>query len=242
MSLSTTSALGDPGSHAFAVDEGRDMTRAFRVAARHSRRVRKLRVAIPVTIVFILGATILVSWLDPLKVLVRLPIDSGKIVISGTKITMEAPKLSGYTRDRRWYEMNAKAAAQDVTKPDLVELAEIRAKIETADKSTIYLSSKDGLYNRKTSILTLNNNVLIRSTSGFEMHLDEAVVDTANGEVVSNKPVAAFTADSTLNSDRLEIQKSGEIVYFIGSVVMNIDNVKKPQQAAPTTQPTAAKR
>ena len=41
----------------------------------------------------------LVSWLDPLKVLVRLPIDSGKLVISGTKITMEAPKLSGYTRD-----------------------------------------------------------------------------------------------------------------------------------------------
>ena len=91
--------------------------------------------AIPVTIVLILGATILVSWLDPLKVLVRLPLDSGKLVISGTKITMEAPKLSGYTRDNRWYEMNAKAAAQDVTKPDFVELAEIRAKIETADKS-----------------------------------------------------------------------------------------------------------
>ena len=94
------------------------------------------------------------SWLDPLKVLVRLPIDSGKLVISGTKITMEAPKLSGYTRDQRWYEMNAKAAAQDVTKPDVVELAEVRAKIETADKSTIFLSAKDGLYNRKTSILT----------------------------------------------------------------------------------------
>jgi len=242
MSLSTTSALGDPGSHAFAVDEGRDMTRASRVAARQIRRVRKLRVARPVTIVFILGATILVSWLDPLKVLVRLPIDSGKIVISGTKITMEAPKLSGYTRDRRWYEMNAKAAAQDVTKPDLVELAEIRAKIETADKSTIYLSSKDGLYNRKTSILNLNRNVILKSSAGFEIRLDEAIVDTGSGEVVSNKPVAAFTADSTLNSDRLEIQKSGEIVYFIGSVVMNIDNVKKPQQAAPTMQPTAAKR
>ena len=67
-----------------------------------------LRVAIPVTIVVVLGVTMLVSWLDPLKVLVRLPIDSGKLVISGTKITMEAPKLSGYTRDQRWYEMNAK--------------------------------------------------------------------------------------------------------------------------------------
>jgi lipopolysaccharide export system protein LptC len=217
------------------------MTRAFRIAARHSRRVRKLRVAIPVTIVFILGATILVSWLDPLKVLVRLPIDSGKLVISGTKITMQAPKLSGYTRDQRWYEMNAKAAAQDVTKPDLVELDEVRAKIETADKTTIYLSSKDGIYNRKSSILNLNHNVIVKSSAGYEMHLDEAVVDTANGEVVSNKPVAVFSQDSTLNSDRLEIQKSGEIVNFIGNVVMNLNNIGKPPDPA-ATQPTAATR
>ena len=217
------------------------MTRAFRLAARHSRRVRKLRVAIPATIVIILAATILVSWLDPLKVLVRLPIDSGKIVISGTKITMEAPKLSGYTKDQRWYEMNAKAAAQDVTKPDLVELAEVRAKIETADKSTIFLSSKDGLYNRKTSFLNLNHNVIVRSTSGFEMHLDEAVIDTANGEVVSDKPVSAFSEDSTLTSDRLEIHKSGEVVHFIGNVVMNIDRSKQ-QPAPPVAQPTAVKR
>jgi lipopolysaccharide export system protein LptC len=174
---------------------------------------------------------------------VRLPIDSGKIVISGTKITMEAPKLSGYTKDQRWYEMNAKAAAQDVTKPDMIELVEVRSKIETADKSTIFLSSKDGVYNRKTSILNLKNNVIVRSTSGFEMHLDEAVIDTANGEVVSDKPVAAFTEDSTLNSDRLEIHKSGEIVHFIGSVVMNIDSVGKTRQPAPpAAQPTAAKR
>src|SRR3954470_5978914 len=165
--LSTTSTLGDPGSHAFAVDEGRDMTRAFRLAARHSRRVRKLRIAIPATIVFILTATILVSWLDPLKVLVRLPIDSGKIVISGTKITMEAPKLSGYTRERRWYEMNAKSAAQDITKPDMIELSEVRAKIETEDKSTIFLSATDGLFNRKAGVLTLNRNIVLRSSSGF---------------------------------------------------------------------------
>lgn len=197
--------------------------------------------AIPVTIAIILGATILVSWLDPLKVLVRLPIDSGKLVISGTKITMQAPKLSGYTRDRRWYEMNAKAAAQDVTKPDQVELVEVRAKIETADKSTIHLSSKDGIYNRKTSILNLDHNVIIKSSSGYEMHLDEAIVDTANGEVVSNKPVAVFTQDATLNSDRLEIQNSGEIVNFIGNVVMNLDSVGKPQQPA-AAQPTAAQR
>ena len=206
------------------------------MAARHSRRVRLLRWALPLAITLILGSTMLVSWLDPLKVLVRLPIDSGKLVVSGTRITMQSPKLSGYTRDQRWYELNAKGATQDVTKPDLIDLDEVRAKIETVDKSTTFLSSKNGLYNRKSSILTLNNDVIVKSTSGYEIHLSEAVVDTTKGEVVSNKTVAVFTPDATLNADRLEIENSGDVVNFIGNVVMNLDNVGK------AGQPTAAKR
>jgi lipopolysaccharide export system protein LptC len=200
--------------------------------------VRFLRRAIPIAIALILGSTIVVSWIDPLKVLVRFPLDAGSIVIKGTRITMEAPKLSGYTREQRWYEMNAKGATQDVTKPDLIELQEIRAKMDTADKSTYYLTSKDGLYNRKTSILNLNNNVIVTSTTGYEMHLDEAVVDTVNGGVVSDKHVYAFTQDSRINSDRFEVEKSGEIVRFIGNVVMNLDNVGKVQ--APGFTPSAA--
>ena len=203
--------------------------------------MRLLRRAIPVTIALILGTTVVVSWIDPLKVLVRFPLDAGSIVIRGTKITMEAPKLSGYTREQRWYEMNAKGATQDVTKPDLIELEEIRAKIDTADKNTFYLSSKDGLYNRKTSILNLNNNVVVTSTSGYEMLLEEAVVDTVNGGVVSDKHVYAFNQDSRLNSDRLEVEKSGEIVRFIGNVVMNLDNVGK-MQAPGFTSSTPVKR
>ncbi len=219
-------------SHGFAVSERRDETRAFQRAARHSRRVRVLRVAIPVAIALILGTTMLVRWIDPLKVLARIPIDAGKLVISGTKITMEAPKLSGYTRDRRWYELNAKSAAQDVTKPDMIELLEVRAKIETEDKSTILLSAATGLFNRKAGILTLNQNVMLKSSSGYEMHLEEAVVDTGSGEVVYSKPVSVFTQDATLNADRLEVAKSGEIVRFIGGVVMNLKGLGEGKPAA----------
>jgi lipopolysaccharide export system protein LptC len=235
--LSITTTLGHSG---IAVSERRDQTRAFALAARHSRRVRLLRTSLPIAIVLMLGATILVSWLDPLKVLVRLPIDAGSLVIRGTKITMEAPRLSGFTREQRWYEMTAKGATQDVTKPDLIELSEIRAKIETQDKSTFHLSSKDGLYNRKTSVLNLNNRVVVTSTSGYEMHLDEAVVDTANGGVVSDKHVYAFNQDSRINSDRFEVENSGEVVRFIGNVVMNLDNVgtlQQPTAEQPTPEP-----
>jgi lipopolysaccharide export system protein LptC len=191
-----------------------------------------LRVAIPVVIALMLGATVLVRWLDPLKVLARLPIDAGKLVISGSKVTMEAPKLSGYTRDNRWYEMNAKAAAQDLARPDVIELVEVHAKIETAEKSTISLAAQAGTYSRKSGILNLNREVILKSSAGFEMHLDEAIVDTNSGEVVSNKPVEVFTQDSTLNADRLEVEKSGDIVRFIGGVVMNLHGAGDPKQPA----------
>jgi lipopolysaccharide export system protein LptC len=173
--------------------------------------------------VLTVGATWLVTWLDPLKVLVRLPIDAGRLVISGTKITMEAPKLSGYTKDRRWYELTASAAAQDITKPDQIELHDVRAKVEAEDKSsTMFLSAKDGVFNRKAGILTLNNDISLKSSSGYEMKLNEAVVDTATGEVISNKPVEVITQHATLNADRLEVIKSGEVVRFVGNVVMNL--------------------
>ncbi len=176
----------------------------------------------PTVIVVALTLTWLVSWLDPLKVLVKLPIDAGKLVISGTKITMEAPKLSGYTRDQRWYELTAAAAAQDITKPDFVELREVRAKVEAEDKSTMFLSAKDGTFDRKTNVLTLNNDISLKSSSGYEIRLNEAIVDTASGEITSNKPVEVLSQQGTITSERLEVQKSGEVVRFLGNVQMNL--------------------
>jgi lipopolysaccharide export system protein LptC len=199
-----------------------DRERAFRRAARHSRRVRMLRVAIPAVIILILGATALVSWLDPLRVLVRLPTDAGKLVISGTKITMEAPKLSGYTRDSRWYELTASSAAQDITKPNIVELHDVRAKMEAEDKSTMNLSAADGTFDRKVGVLTLGRDIRLTSTSGYEIRLQEAVVDTGTGEIVSHKPVEVLTQQGTLNANRLEVVKSGEIVRFLDGVIMNL--------------------
>src|SRR5437016_5027355 len=95
---------------------GRDSDAAFRGAARHSRLVRLLRIFIPVGVVLALLGIALSSWLNPLRFLSDLPIDLGKLVVSGTKITMEAPRLAGYTRDNRAYELSARAAAQDITK------------------------------------------------------------------------------------------------------------------------------
>ena len=50
--------------------------------------------------------------------------------------------------------------------------------------------------------------------------------------MVSNKPVAVFTQDATLKAERLEVEKSGDVVRFIGNVVMNLNPPDKLKQPA----------
>src|SRR5438128_1989572 len=106
----------------------------FARAARHSKRVRFLRRAIPVIVLLALGAILAVSIFNPFRMLLNLPLSVGNLVVSGTKITMEAPRLAGYTPDQRAYELSAHAAVQDVTDPTKVELQILHAKIEMEDK------------------------------------------------------------------------------------------------------------
>src|SRR5688572_18295739 len=91
-----------------------DRTHAFRSAKRHSRRVRLLRWVLPATVLSGLSLILLYVWLDPLRYYRNLPVDFGRITISDNKLTIEAPKLTGFTQDRRPYSITAKEAAQDL--------------------------------------------------------------------------------------------------------------------------------
>lgn len=224
----TTSTLDGQAPRALR-PVGRTDTVRFRRARRHSRLVHVLRVAIPVGLVITVAGFTLATYFDPLNILARLPLDAGKLVISGTKITMEAPKLSGYTQDSRWYELQASAATQDFAKPEVVELHDIQAKLEGQDKSMMNLSAKTGTFDRGAGVLTLSNNILLTSSSGVQVQLSEAIVDTGTGNIVSNQPVEVKMSQARVNSQRLEVTKAGEVVRFDGGVVMRVT----PEALAP---------
>lgn len=210
----------------------------FARAMRHSRRVRLLRWLVPASVGAICLVVTLATYLDPLRI-IRLPGSASGMVISGTKITMEQPKLSGYTRDARWYELTAQAASQDLTKPDMLELQRIRAKIETQDKSTINLTAMDGTFDRKTGVLTLNRDIVLKSSNGTEVRLNDAVVDTGTGDVVSNKPVEVQMLQGTINSNRLEVTNGGDVIRFEGGVTMYLP---ANEEQKPVNEPKAVKR
>ncbi len=216
-----------PAHMATGRDEGE---RAFLGASRHSRRVRVLRIAIPVGLAVCLVGVSLATWLNPLRFVYRIPTDVGNLVISGTKITMEQPRIAGFTRDQRAYEVNARAAAQDITNPNMVELQEIRAKLDMPDKTVMNMTAQDGVYNAKTETLTLGKSILLTSSNGHEGHLTEAVIDIRTGKIVSNQPVEIKTLQGKLNANRLEVTDAGDVIRFENGVTMMLDPSKAPEK------------
>lgn len=211
-----------------------DSERAFRSARSHSRHVRVLRIALPLAVAFGLVVITLMTYFNPLRMLAKLPINLNDLVVSGTKITMEQPRLSGFTHDARAYELSADAAKQDMTKPDIVELHNIHAKVEMQDKSMMQMSAVTGVYDTKGEMLKLERDILLSSTTGYEGRLSEASIDIRKGNVVSDQPVELKMLQGTLNANRLEITNSGDLVRFLGGVRMHLmlNGAAVPQQKA----------
>jgi lipopolysaccharide export system protein LptC len=197
-----------------------DGDRAFRVAARHSRRVRMLRIAIPVlAILTAIGTIALPALFNPIRALSKLPVDLGSVVVSGSKIMMQQPRIAGFTHDNRRYDLTAQAAGQDLTKPDMVELQGIHATMEQ-DDGVVEATARAGLYNNKTELLTLSTDIVVTSTNGLEALLSEAVLDTRAGKIVSEKPVVVKTATLNVNANRMEVSDGGDVMRFERGVVV----------------------
>ena len=218
-------------TRAFRATQRSNDAQRFRAAKRHSRRVRLLRVGLPLAAVIACALLALISWFNPLRMLAKLPISVGDVIVSGTKIKMENPKLSGFTRDKRRYDIAAGAAAQDLTQPGMIELHDISAIFEMQNKTTMKLVARDGTLDTKNDRLTLERDIVITSSKGEEGYLEQAFIDTKHGNVVSEKPVRLKLINGTVNGNRFELTNSGEVVRFENGVVAHVKFDNPPKQS-----------
>jgi len=213
------------------------MEARFASAARHSRMVRVLRIAVPAAVVLAMASIVAVSVFNPFRILLpKIPIDMSNLVVSGTKITMESPHMAGFSTDQRPYEVWAKAAIQDLTDPDHVELKTLRAKVMMEDKSTVTMDARTGYFDSKSQLLDLRKDIFLQSSAGYEARMSQAYVDINKGTVTSDEHVDVKLLNGTLTADKLRILNSGEVVRFEGNVVMNLDKLGDdvaPAQPAP---------
>lgn len=192
-------------------------SRAHARAHRHSARVRTLRRVLPV----IAGGAVLAlgAWLFNPFGTVLPGVSVGPVSLSGSKVRMENPRLSGFRKGDRGYEVTATAALQDMRKPSLIELEAMRGHIATDDHGGVArLEAAAGLFDTTREALELKRDIRIWTDRGEEARLQSAAIDFKAGSVRSQEAVTVMVPSGQVAADGLDVVENGRVISFIGNV------------------------
>lgn len=197
-------------------------SRAVVAARRHTQRVRLYKKAIVVGSVLGIGGLIAVSIMDPFSSIpANFSISSTSL--NGTKITMELPKLNGYRKDGKPYEVRARAGVQDIRTPKLIELTEVEARIQLEGSNVVNVIAPNGLFDTGADKLKLttqraDERITLKSTSGFVVVLKSADVNLKLGALNSEQDVTVEMPNGTISSEQVAVTESGKLITFTGNV------------------------
>ncbi len=206
----------------------------FSEAMRHSRRVRFLRRAIPIGAVIGVGAIFFIAIYEPFRMLPD-GVSIGNVSLNGTKITMELPKLTGFKKDSRPYEVTARWAAQDIKVPNIIELKELKSRIALADRSFATVEAASGVYDSQTEKMTLTNDVRIKTETGYDVRMNSAQIEFKAGNVASSEPVSVRFNGGTIDASAVDMIDNGQHIIFIGPVRTTLQPDPDMKSAAPAS-------
>ena len=213
--------------------------RAYLKARRHSARVRFFRRAIPVGAALAIGAVAVIAIFDPFGRMGGLTL--GPVSITGTKIKMEHPRLSGYKKDTRPYEVTATAAFQDVRKPTLIELSEMKGHVAIDDNGALArFEALFGIFDTQKEQLDIRDNIYVHTENGQEARLKSAHIDFKAGTVVSKEAVQVKLPNATVDADAIDMSDNGKMISFIGNVHTFIQSLEPAAGSTPKPTPEGA--
>ncbi len=194
-------------------------------AVRHSRRVRRLRVVVPLVgglLAFALAALAVLPSLMPLAGLKGIDITADGLV-------MNNPRLSGHLTEERRYNVEAARAVQSILDPTQLRLERIVAELEMENDGWVRIDGARAFYDTDTEILELSGGVRITSSEGTEARLATASVFLKDGRVVSPEAIEIDSPKGAIRAGRIDVEESGDVIRMRGGVSITID----PSKAVP---------
>jgi len=214
MTTSTVSEMPDSGDYA-----GRSHAQ-YRLAQRHSRIVRGLKILLPVLAGLIIIAFVAVSWIETLGP-EGVAIES--VSLRDGKLVMQNPVMSGQGSDARPYSMRAARAIQDLATPDVIVLEEIVADLPVANGDKAVLNALSGIYDRVAQTLMFDQAFTVTSEAGMKAELQSADIDLAGGNLTTSDPVSIRSDEASVVAQSMKMQDKGRVIIFQDKVRMTIN-------------------
>lgn len=211
-----------------------DRTGSVKQARRHSTMVKFLRFGLPAGC-FLLAAIYGMSLLKTAGLGIDLPaLKMPKILPEN--LTMDNPRYEGFNKDGGSYAFTAKTAQQDLAKPSQIKLSGITGTILEADKTKTDVAAATGMFDQKTSVLELFQDIDVASDSGLKAKLTRATIMTKDSILVSKEPVAVEFPAGTIRSKTMTLRQKAREVTFLDTVVAHLKPAPKAAPAAALAQ------
>ncbi len=190
---------------------------AFPEALRHTARVARLRRWIVWGVGFLVGLVALGLLISSLRLL-PVDINLARVALQGTRIVIETPKLVGYRKDGRPYEVRARVGVQDIATPDVFDLDGLEARVETKDDSAVALTAPKAVYSTKTDRADMSGGVTITDAKNFDMQMAAAAMDFKASVMTSDTPVTLKIQGGEVHAEHLEFSQKERRATFTGNV------------------------
>ncbi|MCF6371107.1 LPS export ABC transporter periplasmic protein LptC [Rhizobium halophilum] len=193
---------------------------AYQAARRHSARVRRLRIWLPIGATLIsfafIGVSVIRAYLPE-----DINIESARI--ENGKIVMERPAIAGRNDDGISYSMTAVRALQDIKNPNMITLENVKAAVPVNEDTIARVVATAGIFDRGTDRMQLTAPFDINLSNGTTAKFQSANLDVKAGTLVTQDPISITTRQASIVAESLDIADNGKIITFSGQVRVNID-------------------
>lgn len=183
----------------------------FRAAQRHSRRVRVMRLALPLVAVV---CVLVFSWFTFFATPAAIKVNVASIGIENGKLVMVRPKLSGFTSKDLPYAMEASRATQQIGNTSVFNLDNIDATLPLAADRTAAVQAGSGVFDNTKKTLSLGSGITVKTSDGATALLKSAEIDVGKGQMHTNEPVIIDNGDTRLKADTMSVSKDDGVIVF----------------------------
>lgn len=181
---------------------------------RHTRLVRRLRILLPAT-----GLAMAAALVGFSMVRSAFPtLDFGIPSIQSEGLVMTNPRLAGHSEKGQAYVLEAERAIQPLDDPSVFTLDRVKAFAEMADGDEANMTAVAGVFRTQDEFLTLDQDIVIVTKSGYTIRTRSAAVDLAGGTVKADEGITIVSEEMDLRSDSAEVTQQGKVIVFRGNV------------------------
>lgn len=202
---------------------------AFVHAERHSRRVRVLKLVLPLAALLMVAAFVGYSMLAST---VQRVTGLGNLSFKDGGVVMANPKLEGFTKDDLPYSLRAERATQPLGEAGSIELEGLTASVPIDKDNRASIVASSGIFNREKNILDIDSEITLNATSGLVAKLQSATIDIADSTLTTDKPVDISLNGMHIAADGMQVADGGKTLTFTQRVRVEIDPARLKLEAA----------